>query len=435
MNKKLVLLGIPMVLALAGGAHAWALHRPKMQVPSDFGQPMMVVYPQTRYIGFDKYATYKVECALRECRKPATILDTEGRKATVGVMGATTPLNLFSPDGKRVLINDLAHIYTFDGQQFVTQHRDNWVWYPQGGTLADDGTYQIVSSMHYDEIEGKQVELVAVEMNTDGYKAVKQPLQGEVMVCDGKVQVINRTSAITDPDIFHSAYFNPNTKAFDAGERVGAFEFRAHQLHSCANDGAGTAYVLTEDAGDPNAPWHQEAEDRSAAMATGEAKDDRSGERGVVFYRKAMHQAPEAISPAYTVHYEDTSALPGGYRINEHEAWLFNRNLQMLHFDFSTNDVPTRWEAAIPATLKQHEFYAPNPIVTDHHVIMIGQTEVGPKQLYALVFAKESGELQLAKHLSELEQTYRNTWIGQIDIRDEAAVVEWLKTQPDIDQS
>lgn len=435
MNKKLVLIGIPLALVLVGSTYAWSLHSPKMSVAKDFGEPMMVVYPQTRYTGLDKYATYRVECQVRECREPATIVDTEGRMATVGVMGATTPLNLFSPDGKRVLINDLAHIYTFDGQRFTTQHRDNWVWYPQEGTLADDGTYQIVSSMHYDEIEGNQVESVAVEMNTDGYKAVKQPLQGEVMACDGKIQVINRTSAITDPDVFHSAYFNPDTKAFDAGERVEAFEFRAHDVYSCANDGVGTAYVLVEDADDPNAPWHQDTAGTPAAMVTGEAKDDLTGEREVVFYRKAMHKAPEAISPAYTVDYEATSVLPDGYRINEHEAWLFNRNLQMMHFDFSTNDVTTRWEAAIPATLKQQSFYARNPIVTDHHVIMIGQTEVGPKQLYALVFAKETGELELAKHLSELERTYRNTWIDHIDIRDEAAVVEWLKTQPDIDQS
>ena len=407
-----------MVLAAATmiGGSAWyanAIHAPKMASDSQFGGAMLVVYPFTQYMLVDKINNQAVGCTFRECRAPAVLVDTQGRTATIWVNGSSEPGAAISPDGRHVLLNDREQFHRFSNGVFTTQVRKQPLHYPNLITIGNDGDALTIADGEVQETGETRTRTMVVEHSGSDYAFSIEPLDGQVMHCDGRTVVEHRNTIDEHQDITQTMVYSPTQHRFEPGVQYEEFKDKTITGYQCVGDGAGTALL-------------------SVAIDTplmGDVTDYETINHQQVFYIKRIDQAPEPISPVFSTQDQLREPMPNGFYMTQERAWMVTRSGEVYRFDFATNQVTPIWSVPLDPALNG-DITSMTTRLTDQHLIIMGELTGEQGRIGAQVYDLETGTPVMRKELPTLSRILSNTWIDHMVINDPNILLDWIRTKP-----
>lgn len=376
------------------------------EVDPEMGQPVAVFYPSTRWSGGQKLDPAPLLCKVIECREPATIIDEQGRVATIAVRGqrSARPIAM-SPNGKQVGIVDDAYAYRFADGAFTTFEA------PEIGrsgevVIDDGGTLRSIEAI----VESTQTSLPPIgnRVLTFTDKATETILprgDGRLYSCDGNHMIL-QGPPYGDPTFpYKEFHLNPETNEFEAAGEVGPLGEGSIADAVCVGDGTGRMIVIVE----------------------GPLIEDQNL-KSIQLFDKPWGGQLTSIAEKTLVDADFTHRVAHYGIVSDDEAvWFLTPKGEMRRIDRKTGAATTPWSVGDPF---DPEAYQINMIQGDS-VVIVG-LQPGTSNYIARIYDRKTGEHTGSKQLPSLSEVYRGGEIQHIAVAKHEPFLRWLEAQPDL---
>ena len=401
-----IFLGVPIVL-IAGVLVAveWQRHRlaqpPTPTVDPAFETPMAVIYPSTDFVSADKINPAPLYCRLIECRRPATIIDTQGRTASIPVLGYhTAQPAAFSPSGTHVAIADLRHVFTFTDRQFNIQDGIE----TDGEVMIDDrGTPRVINPLY--SVPNQQGNLPGTQIITvgqDQHEQVVPDIAGIVNTCDGHTMLLDTFAKDRAKAGMGEYDLNPETGRFETGMDHPDLVQQEILATACHGDGTGTRTMV-------------------AAIPP---KED-NGTDTVQLFSKSGGGAFTQLTQPTEVPLGFLYPVPNrGVRVVDGAVWVLTYGGQIRRVDLTTGEATTAWELNDPF----NEMGRLHAQILGDYVVFIGIKFDTTDQHIARVYDLKTGAFVREAAMPLLTKTYDPSEIQHIEIHHPEAFLRWLET-------
>lgn len=414
-TNKWLFFGVPVALiAVVLGVTEFQRYRlaqpAKGQVEEGFGEAVAVFYPGTHLSNANKFDPAPLYCRAIECRIPATIIDAQGRTASIPVEGNNTsqPVSI-SPDGKHVGIMDYHHIFHYTAGAFTTYTNDGGERFGGKMVVDDQGKVRAIN-LHWLVPHGDSSTPGAL-VQTYGAQHQAQMTKGgdgTLYSCDGKEMVIEAPEGPMHDTGPKEMHINPETGSVEPVGNLPELASGTVIEAVCNKDGNGTMTFLLA------GPTIQDQDLKSIRL-----------------YEKPWGEPFKPLTDKTMVHFNFTNHEYRYGMVRDDEAvWMLSDTRQIRRIDLKTGEATTAWE--MKDAFNEEAPGRTNGMMFDKYVVYIGLKPGSSRDYIARVYDRKTGDIKLIKELPILKKVYGGKDIMSITVRDADALYSWIEHRPDI---